>query len=124
MLVELAGGYYEKYGLDDFYLKCADTAEPYLTNNFNVLLMKASYETRLTLTIANLLDAKNPDMLKEKSPEAYKCFVRMHELYKQIDDLGYEEMPPEIYADWLRHISKQKENHENNRTLLSNELIK
>ena len=63
-------------------------------------------------------------MLKEKSPEAYNRHIRKHELYKQIDDLGYEEMPPEIYSDWLRHISKQKENHENNRTLLLNEIVK
>ena len=124
MLIELALGYYEKYGFDDFSLKCADTAEPYLSNNFNSLRIKASYETLLTLTIANLLGAKNPDMLKEKSPDAYNRFVRMHELYKQIDDLGYEETPPEIYADWLRHISKQKETHENSKTILLNEIIK
>ena len=124
MLIELAGGYFEKYGMDDFYLQCADTAEPYLPNNFYVLLLKASYETRLTAIIAHLLDAKNPDMLKEKSPEAYNRHIRKHELYKQIDALGYEEMPPEIYSDWLRHISKQKENHENNRTLLLNEIVK
>ena len=124
MLIELAGGYFEKYGMDDFYLQCADTAEPYLPNNFYVLLLKASYETRLTAIIAHLLNAQNPDMLKEKSPEAYNRHIRKHELYKQIDALGYEEMPPEIYSDWLRHISKQKENHENNRTILLNEIVK
>lgn len=27
----------------------------------------------------------------------------MHELYKEIDNSGYEDMPKEIYARWLRH---------------------
>jgi hypothetical protein len=40
------------------------------------------YQTRLALTIAGLLNAKNPDILKEKSPKAYKHFERMHELYR------------------------------------------
>jgi hypothetical protein len=32
LLTELAGGYYEKYGLDDFYLLCVNTAEQYMDN--------------------------------------------------------------------------------------------
>ena len=122
MLIELAGGYYEKYGLDDFYLQCINTAEPYLPNSLDVLKLKSCYETRLTLGIAMLLEAQNPDMLKEKSPEAYKHFVRMQELYKQIDDLGYEELPPEIYAKWLDYLAKQKELHQNSKMMLLNEI--
>jgi len=122
MLVELAAGYYEKYGLDDFYLKCADTADPYLQNKLNVLMLKSCYETRLTLIIAKLLEARNPDILKEKSPEAYKHFIRMNELYKQIDDLGYEELPPTLYAKWLDYLAKQKEKNQNSKTMLLNEI--
>ena len=122
MLTELAKGYYEKYGLDDFYLQCADTAELYLPNNLDVLMLKSCYETRLTLTIARLLDAHNPDILKEKAPKAYKYFERMNELYKQIDDLGYEELPPEIYAKWLNYLAKQREKNQNSKTMLLNEI--
>ena len=32
----------------------------------------------------------------------------MHQLYKEIDDSGYEDMPEEIYARWLRHVDKLK----------------
>lgn len=122
MLLGLAGGYYEKYGLDDFYLQCVESAEMHLSNKLNALIMKAAYETRLTLTIAQLLEAQNPDMLRDKSPEAYKHFERMQELYGQIDDLGYEELPPELYASWLDYIAKQKEIHQNNRQILLNEI--
>ena len=46
--------------------------------------------------------------LKRISPEAYKHHERMHQLYKEIDDSGYEDMPKEIYARWLRHVDKLK----------------
>jgi hypothetical protein len=85
-------------------------------------MQKAFYQTRLTLIIANLFDAKNPDILKEKSPKAYKHFEKMHELYKQIDDLGYEELPTEIYANWLKYLASEKEKHQNKKTLLMNEI--
>lgn len=112
MLIELAAGYYDKYGMDDFYLKCANTAAQYLANDLDALLCKAAYETRLTLILANLLQASNPEALKAKSPEAYKHFEAMHDLYKQIDDLGYEELQEGVYAQWLRHIAKLKEESE------------
>ncbi len=32
--------------------------------------------------------------------------------YKQIDDLGYEELPKGIYAKWLKHVEKLKKESE------------
>lgn len=109
MLVELARGYYEKYGLDDFYLKCADTAMKYLDNDLDPLMLKSIYQTRLTLTLAHLLNAPKPDMMKQLSPDAYKHYELMQAQYKQIDDMGYEEIPIAIYGLWLDHIAKEKE---------------
>jgi len=124
MLISLAGGYYEKYGMDDFYLKCADTAMEYLSNSLDALMLKSDYETRLTLTLANLFQAKNPEMLKAISPEAYKHFELMQSLYKQIDDMGYEDLPPSLYARWLEHIAKEKSNSENEKSIFLRPALK
>lgn len=112
MLIELAGGYYEKFGLDDFYLNCANTASKQLKSQLDPLKLKAAYEEHLTLTLAKLLKAPKPEMMKENSPEAYKHYENMQILYNQIDNLGYEELPAGIYAKWLEHINdlKAKEN--------------
>jgi len=112
MLTELAHGYYEKYGLDNFYLNCANTAIKHSSNQLNPLIMKAFYEERLTMTLANLLQAPKPEMMHQKSPEAYKHYEKTQVLYNQIDNLGYEETPDAIYATWLQHINdlKAKEN--------------
>lgn len=117
MLVELARGYYMKYGMDDFYLKCADTAIEYLSNDLNALVLKSAYQTELTLTLARLFHAPNPDILKQESPEAYKHYELMQDLYKQIDDLGYEELPVDLYARWLDYIAKEKEKSEKEKSI-------
>lgn len=111
-LLELARGYYDKYGYDDFYLKCIDTAIEYSENNVNALIMKSAYQTRLTLVLGHLLNAKNPDILKEKSPEAYKHFELMQAQYREIDDMGYEEFPDDLYANWLDYLEKEKQKSE------------
>lgn len=109
MLLELARGYYQKYGYDDFYLKCIDTAQQHLKNDLNAKILKSAYQTRLTLTIAHLLNAPNPNIMQELSPEAYQHFELMQAQYKEIDDMGYEELPVAVYSLWLDHIAKEKE---------------
>jgi hypothetical protein len=112
LLEQLAGGYYEKYGLDDFYLKCADISSKYLTCQLRPLIMRAFYKTRQTLSLAKLLGAPNPEALKQISPESYKHYEEMQALYIQIDNLGYEDLPNGIYERWLEHINKLKSEEE------------
>ncbi|MDU1905993.1 MAG: hypothetical protein E6772_14555 [Dysgonomonas sp.] len=108
MLVELTRGYFKKYGLDDFTLQCLDTAMEHLDNDVSALKLKSEYERRLTLTLAKLLDAPKPEIMKQKSPEAYTHFEKMQALYTQIDNLGYEDLPEDLYARWLKHIESEK----------------
>ena len=108
MLVELARCYFQKYGLDDFYLKCIDTAQQHLDNDMNVKILRSAYQTRLTLTLAHLLNAPKPEIMQQLSPEAYKHFELMLAQYQEIDDMGYEEVPVAVYALWLDHIAKEK----------------
>jgi hypothetical protein len=112
MLLELARGYYQKYGYDDFYLKCINTARQYLKNDLNAKILESAYQTRLTLLLAQLLQAPNPGIMQELSPEAYKHYELMLAQYKEIDNLGYEELPMGVYAMWLDHIAKEKEKSE------------
>lgn len=74
-----------------------------------ISIRESYYQARLTLEIARLLQTRNPDALKAASPDAYKHYERMHELYRQLDDMGYEETPTELYEQWLSHIKDRKE---------------
>jgi len=122
MLLELARGYYDKYGLDDFYLKCVDTSLAYSKKDINAYIMKAVYEERLTLTLAQLLEAPKPEIMKEKSPQAYLHYEKMQALYKQIDGMGYEELPAAIYSKWLEYLDEQKEKSRKDNTIRINGL--
>jgi len=120
MLIELAGSYYTKYGLDDFYLQCAETALEYMDNKSSGLLLKAAYQTKLTLFLAHLLEAKNPEEMKKKSPEAYKHHELMLELYRQVDDTGYEDLPDDLYAKWLEYTESERKKADKQRSIFIN----
>ena len=110
MLLAQLGRYYRvKYGYDPFIIKCAGQSEWYAPNSIDAKIIEADYQTVLTMEIAHLLNAYTPDVLKEISPDAYLHYVRMHQLYKEIDDCGYEEMPVELYQNWLKYVTDLKE---------------
>lgn len=124
-MLTLLGQYYlMKYGYDPFILDCIHTAELFAPYDIYSKIMEADYETRLTLEIARLLNIRNPEILKKVSPEAYKHYERMHELYKEIDDSGYEKMPKEIYARWLRHVDKLKKEESKNHQPIFRKTVK
>jgi len=112
MLLQLARGYYDKYGYDDFYMECVNTAKQYLTNEVDAQILQSAYQTRLTLILAKLLNAPNPEKLKEVSPEAYVHYELMLSQYNQIDATGYQDIPEEIYARWLKYIASEIEKSE------------
>ncbi|MDR1199303.1 MAG: hypothetical protein LBK94_09910 [Prevotellaceae bacterium] len=122
MLIDLAKHYHERFGLDDFYLKCADTAAKYLSCDINAIMLKAIYQESLTLYLAELMEAKTPEIMQQKSPEAYNHYIKMQKLYRQIDDLGYEQFPDELYMTWLNYVAQQKAKAEQQKTFLMNEI--
>ncbi len=123
LLNNLALGYINKYGYDNFVLQCAKTSKQHSDRDLNALMIEADYYTRLTLTIARLLEAKQPEILKEKSPQAYKYYEKMLELYEQIDNTGFEELPVPLYEKWLEYIANEKEKAKSNNRLLQNSII-
>lgn len=124
MLTLLSQYYLMKHGHDPFILDCIHTAESFAPHDIYSKIMEADYETRLTLEIARLLNIRNPEILKRASPEAYRHYERMHQLYKEIDDSGYEEMPKEIYARWLRHVDKLKKEESKNHQPIIRKTVK
>jgi len=120
LLDELAKGYYEKFGLDDFYLNCLNTSSKNAKNQLEPLIMKAAYESSLVLTLAKLLEAQKPEIMQKKSPEAYEHYLKLQNINQQIDNLGYEELPAGLYARWLEYINKLKTKEDKRKNILSN----
>ena len=120
---DLANGYSRKYGFDDFQVKCAERvlaenpkeilAHLHIANHYNGLAVKIQKEYRL----------KGWGQKEfEQDPEARRIFSMANKLNETIDNLGYAEMPPDIYAKWLNMLKNEdmKQQHLERRTLLRN----
>jgi len=121
-LLNLARTYYKKYGLDDFYLKCVNTAPQYTPNNLDALKLQASYYQGLLIYAAKLLNIPNLQSFGDLQFFANNILDMLNVYYKEIDDLGYEELPDVIYEKWLEHVERQKLISDKNRTILLNEI--
>ena len=113
----LANGYTKKYGYDSFIKTCSDAVREYYPNQLNALMLESNWQTQTTMYIAK---QKGNPPAKEfvKDSRAKTEFEKMHEVYSQIDALGYEFMPEEIYLKWLQGLEEAKQKPENKRSLI------
>jgi hypothetical protein len=107
-LLDLAKGYRNKYGHDEFYLKMVNTALVYQPNNVTGLYMVAGYHYWLLRYVLDQdpLILKRP---KEQHPEVWQIVNTVTTYNNKLISLGYEEMPRDAYASWLKSIEKEKE---------------
>jgi len=106
-LADLAKGYAVKYGFDRFVLDCIDKALDHSPNNIHALQLKSDYHTRQFLYVAEQLGRPPVEQLP-KNPKAYELYSKMHEVYNRVDALGYEQMPEEVYKEWLKSFEMQR----------------
>lgn len=105
-LADLANGYSRKYGFDPFVLDCVNTALAYSPNNIYALQIKSNYRTALFFFVIKQLGVKSPKDLPNY-PKAYELFKQMHEIYGEIDAIGFEDMPEEMYQNWLKSFETE-----------------
>lgn len=106
-ILDLAKGYRNKYGFDEFYLECVNTTLKYHPNNVVAHLMKGDYYYGL---IQNSMQqdpyiTKRP---KEQVKEFWDIVAKVKEEKAILDGLGYEPMPQDAYLNWLKSVEKEK----------------
>lgn len=106
-ILDLAKGYRNKYGIDDFYLSCVNTGLEYHPNNIVGHIMKGDYYFWLVQDIMKQdpLIAKRP---QNDVPEFWEIVNKVKAEKAILDALGYEQMPKEAYQDWLNSVEKEK----------------
>lgn len=102
---DLAKGYAAKTGnyYDGFILKCCDLALKYHDKNINALILKAETLKKLYDRCRELND----------TPGMQRYHEQMQPLYLRGLQLGYREMPPEMYRAWLESAKEGKEKFSN-----------
>jgi len=111
-LVDLALGYRFLYGYDDFVLKCVDKSLEYFPNNIYALQLLADYHTLEFGYIAHQYKRPPLEVLM-KDEKAKEAFERRNEIYKKIDQIGYEAMPSDRYEAWLKSLKNENNKKEN-----------
>ena len=111
-LADLAGGYTHKYGYDGFVIQCADSALAYAPGNISALALKANYHSACFEYTAEQAGWPPMDILKTYYPRIYGLLVERNSYYRKIDEMGFVEMPPEIYEKWLNSVNEEKERRE------------
>ncbi|MBS1525301.1 MAG: hypothetical protein JST19_06620 [Bacteroidetes bacterium] len=97
---DLAEGYKSKYGYDRFFLKMVSTALKYYPKSIPLIQHKANC---LLSMIKAEEHKKNPDT------QLLAADIAMHkQTIRIINELGYKDMPLELYKEWVNAVEKEK----------------
>lgn len=112
LLNDLSFYYISRYDYDNFVKENSDIVLHYSPSDLTAYQHYASMCTAQALYIINAYGRPPKEQLS-KYPQAYSLFKQMQRSYEKIDSLGYEEMPLEMYHNWLKQLDKAKTLPEN-----------
>lgn len=113
LLIDLAQGYQKKFPYNDisFVLKCCETALKYYPTLANALLLKLETTKKGLELIAEKQNKKINEVLDD--PKAKVIWADLNKQVRHIHELGYRQMPKEMYLDWLVSLKREKEKYVN-----------
>ena len=114
-ILDLVHGYIRQTNnyTDGFVLKACNLVLQYHPVNPMALLLKAE-----------ALKRTYQEQQKDNALLAASTFRQMEEVYAQLIKSGYREMPYEVYHQWLKNLSKERENFENHQLFKAQEPVK
>lgn len=112
LLAELGRNYVRRYGYDNFVKQCLDISLKYYPNDIYAYTLYADYNTARALYVIERC-GKPPKNDLPLYPQAYELYKKMHQSFAVIDSLGYEDMPSDVYQNWLKQVEKEKVRPEN-----------
>lgn len=118
-LVDLAQGYQRQEFYDlDFVIKCADKALEYFPNYVNAMILKTEAKGK---KIENILYGKNTDFSNvNKYPETRKILLNIQDELGVIHELGYRQMPEDMYLNWLVSLKEERQKYSNKKINIFN----
>lgn len=111
-LVDLAQAYQREEFYDvDFVIKCAEKALEYYPNYVNAMILKTEAKGK---KMEDFLLRKNTDFKDVHNyPETRELLAEVQNELTQIYELGYRQMPEEMYMDWLVSLKEEREKYSN-----------
>lgn len=104
-LWDLAMSYEREYGYDEFVLKCCNTVINHYPTSIAALMTKQNCLQAIGKRQQE--EAKKKGI--ESTPEMEKVYKEYQALHKQIEELGYREMPQDLYEQWIKSVDEEKQ---------------
>ena len=123
-LADLVMGYVFKYGYDEFTKQNISSILKHDPNYMQALLIKSNYETARFMYVVEQMGKQPLDSIKAHNPRAYKLYEERNKIYKQVDDLGYRDMPADAYQDWLKSMDKESQKQQQEKLIKQIQMTK
>ncbi len=114
-LVDLAQGYQHKYGKEnpEFVIQCCNTALVYHSANVSAMLTKAEAQKSYIQRLQKNKQVKNTgDLFGD--PHVQAMYSDMENTYVRLHELGYRQMPEEMYRKWMEQLKNKTMNFNSN----------
>tara|TARA_R110002049_G_scaffold286226_1_gene467887 strand:+ start:1812 stop:2891 length:1080 start_codon:yes stop_codon:yes gene_type:complete len=113
LLVDLAQGFDKRFSYNDgsFVLKCVETALQYYPNMINALLLKLETQRKGLERLAEEENKSFEEILDY--PQTKQIWADLTTQVQKIHELGYRQMPKEMYLDWLVSLKEEQEKYAN-----------
>lgn len=116
-LTDLAGGYIFKFGYDEFVQTIIDKALTLYPNSITANMLKAKIDTARFEHVMKQLGINPKDLNDLQNirhfPKAIELLDRVNSQYNLVDNLGYEQMPEDVYQKWLQDMTGEKQKQDN-----------
>jgi hypothetical protein len=106
-LSDLLVGYLNKFEFDDLAQEIRNSILRIDQSNITILLVDANLKRSIALREINAAGKPKPADLP-KYPKAFKAYQEMKEAINRVNDVGYQDMPPDAYQAWLKSIEIEK----------------
>ncbi|MDR1114761.1 MAG: hypothetical protein LBL33_01145 [Tannerella sp.] len=117
MLVELAGAYINRYGVDGFMAECYNTVLQHDPNNIRAYILRNNYYTASAIYVAQRTGVTSREQIAD-CPSANRMYQLAMKYKEELFAMGFEPMPRELYQDWLKDLIEKKDKPENQRLKL------
>ncbi|MEI9806640.1 MAG: hypothetical protein WDO16_01465 [Bacteroidota bacterium] len=110
-LSDLLVGYLSKFNYDGFAEQLMKTISSIDQNNMTALILDANIKTQIAMQSINAAGETERRRFAKIS-EAYRAYLDMMAAYEKVDRRGYQDMPKEAYAAWLKTIEQERKKQE------------
>lgn len=112
LLSDLLQNYINKVGYDEIARQMTSKILSFDSKNVAALMTESNFNT--FIASQKLKEAGNPPLVKlHNYPDANQAYQKMQRSYQAIEQTGFQEMPKEVYQQWLQTVEQEKKNQEN-----------